>query len=778
MADNTQDLKDNNEELGKFNRALQESINLAKLISSNIAALAGGMESVGKKGKTIVADLNDYQKSLSRTVSLTEKLAAGKLKEKEVIDQINTLKEKYKQYEEDSKKRNSYFVENRKRQRELEKEIGDKKQLQIALDVEAEKLYDERKTQLQIIKSAEEKIAEGIKNGNNVTINQGKIAKKIAEDKLKTLDYEVAESNRIITNQEKLLSEKQKEYDKVKAINDANKEIKKQKEKEIKEAEILLKILEEQRFSVQLFKEEYTRISKNIQNSIVSLTSFSTIFNFLKKLAFDVSDQVTKLQKGLVLSRDEAYQVREEFNNIALAANDGVISTNRLIAANAALGKQLGFNKNFGKDLNTEFIRLTKQLGLSEEAAGGLAKLSVATGRTLKDTKTAAYSTVQALSSQYGIQLDQRDVLEEIGKASGQTLAMFKASPEALTQAVAQARLLGTTLETTKKQAASLLNFESSIENELQAELLTGQQLNLERARAAALIGDQTTVMSELASQNIDFNKYSNMNVIAQNKVADALGLSSDELSDQLLKQQYMNMSREQVVALAGEEVAKRVEAINAQDRFNAAMEHLQDIVGKLVGGPLGKMVDLLASAADSAFILGGVLATISAVSLVKLVSSVLALSTAFAESAVGAGALAAFTSPLALAAGIAGLAIVGGLVASAMTRAADSATEAGDMFSSDGETIVSTSEGGLFSLSDNDEFAAHPRLGDMLSNRSNQTVVTQDNSEMLSKFDALIAKMDSVNSGIGQLNNKEGKVIINGQAAGTAQLMGNYNLA
>ena len=48
----------------------------------------------------------------------------------------------------------------------------------------------------------------------------------------------------------------------------------------------------------------------------------------------------------------------------------------------------------------------------------------------------------------------------------------------------------------------------------------------------------------------------------------------------------------------------------------------------------------------------------------------------------------------------------------------------------------------------------------------------------MLSKFDALIAKMDSVNSGIGQLNNKEGKVLINGQAAGTAQLMGNYNLA
>jgi hypothetical protein len=778
MADTTQELKDSNEELNKYNRALQESINLAKLISSNIAALAGGMDNVSKKGKTIVTDLNDYQKSLSKTVSLTEKLSTGKLKEKEVTDQIASLQQKYNTYLEDSRKKSGYFVENRKRQRELEKEIGDKKQLQNALDVEAEALYEERKQQLQIIRAAEEKIAEGIKNGNRVTITQGKIAQKLANDKLQNLNFELTEQNRIIDNQEKLLSEKQKEYDKVKNINDAHKELGKQYKKQIEDNKILLETVQKQSIFSKLFNDNTEQIGKNIQNSVVSLTSFSTVFNFIKKIAFDISDQVTKLQKGLVLSRDEAYQVREEFNNIAIAANDGVISTNRLIAANAALGKQLGFNKNFGKDLNTEFIRLTKQLGLSEEAAGGLAKLSVATGRTLKDTKNTAYGTVQALSSQYGIQLDQRDVLEELGKVSGQTLAMFKASPEALTQAVAQARLLGTTLETTKKQAASLLNFETSIENELQAELLTGQQLNLERARTAALMGDQTTVMNELASQNIDFNKYSNMNVIAQNKVAEALGLTSDELSDQLLKQQYIGMSQEQVAALAGEEVAKRVEAVNAQDRFNAAMEHLQDIVGKLVGGPLGKMVDLIASAADSAFVLGGVLTAISAVSLIKLVSSVVSLSAALATSAAGAGALAAFTNPVALAAGIAGLAVVGGLIASAMSSAADSATEAGDMFSSNGKTIVSPKEGGLFSLSDNDEFAAAPGLGDMISNRSSQTIVAQDNSEMLSKFDALIAKMDSVNSGIGQLNNKEGKVIINGQAAGTAQLMGNYNLA
>ncbi len=41
---------------------------------------------------------------------------------------------------------------------------------------------------------------------------------------------------------------------------------------------------------------------------------------------------------------------------------------------------------------------------------------------------------------------------------------------------------------------------------------------------------------SRLDPQGIDFNKFSNMNVIAQEKLASAFGLQTDELSDQLLK--------------------------------------------------------------------------------------------------------------------------------------------------------------------------------------------------------------------------------------------------
>ena len=59
-----------------------------------------------------------------------------------------------------------------------------------------------------------------------------------------------------------------------------------------------------------------------------------------------------------------------------------------------------------------------------------------------------------------------------------------------LAQAAVEAKKLGVNLSTTAKIADSLLDFESSIEKELEAALLTGKQINYNKARQLALEGD------------------------------------------------------------------------------------------------------------------------------------------------------------------------------------------------------------------------------------------------------------------------------------------------
>jgi hypothetical protein len=300
---------------------------------------------------------------------------------------------------------------------------------------------------------------------------------------------------------------------------------------------------------------------------------------YIAKQILVADENTTKLAKSLNQSKTEAAGTQVELTAMAFASGDAYLNTNKLVEATVKLGQQLGIARVYSADVTTEFAKLTGQMGLAEESAASLAKMSIILGKNSHNVTTEALGTAQALQSQAGIQLDNKQILEESGKVSGQLLANFKANPTAIAAAVTQARLLGTTLEQTKKQSESLLDFQSSIENELKAELMTGQQLNLERARAAALMGDQETVMKELANQNMNFTKFSQMNTIAQKNVAAALGLSADELSDQLATQQFINKSRSEVVALAGEEVAKRLEAQKAQDKFNNALEKLQDVL-------------------------------------------------------------------------------------------------------------------------------------------------------------------------------------------------------
>jgi hypothetical protein len=450
---------------------------------------------------------------------------------------------------------------------------------------------------------------------------------------------------------------------------------------------------EETLFELKRQNEEISQTSKLLEN-IPGLDKLvgnfkemkldaGAIATFLINAGFKADVQITKLAKSLTQTKFEAAQTRDNLANMARESGDNFVTTEKLVESTLKLGQQLGIAQTFSADLTKEFTSLTGKIGISEESAGGLAKLTVAMGKNARTVTTEALGTAQALQSQAGIQLDNKQILDEVGKVSGQLLANFKGNPAAIAAAVTQTKLLGTTLEQTKKQSESLLDFQSSIENELKAELITGQQLNLERARALALSGDQAGVAKELANQNMNFSKFSQMNVLAQKDFASALGLTADELTDQLLKQQYLGKSRKEVAALAGEEVAQRLEALTAQDKFNQAVEKLQDIFVSLIDGPIGQFLNLLGDILGVIGKIGAMIAKVIPAPLLKVLMGV------------GTGAAVG---------GIPG-AVVGGLLA-----AGSVAVNANDLMSGYGNRTLSTPQG-TYALNNNDTVIAGTNL-------------------------------------------------------------------
>ena len=155
------------------------------------------------------------------------------------------------------------------------------------------------------------------------------------------------------------------------------------------------------------------------------------------------------------------------------------------------------------------------------------------------------------------------------------------------------------TLEQTAKAGESLLNFEDSIGNQLKAELLTGKQLNLERARAAALQGDQATLAEELSKNIGTAAEFTKMNVLQQKSLAESVGMTADELSNTLRRREEAIASGKSLAQVTEEEAKQALERQNVQDKFNNAMLKLQDIVGNLVAGPFGQLLDIVSNIAN-----------------------------------------------------------------------------------------------------------------------------------------------------------------------------------
>jgi hypothetical protein len=223
--------------------------------------------------------------------------------------------------------------------------------------------------------------------------------------------------------------------------------------------------------------------------------------------------------------------------------------------------------------------------------------MAIVSGKPLKNIKEDTIGAVKAAEAETGARLNIKEVMEATGKISGQIKAQLAANPEAIAKAVAVAKQFGMELKDIEASAKNLLQFESSIEAELKAELLTGKQLNLERARLAALTGDYETLAREINEQVGTFADFSKMNVLQQDALAASLGMTSDQLSEQLLQKANLQQLAEEARASGNEELAQQLEARSAQEKFQDVVMKIQTIFSDLVGGPLAGFIDLLGSA-------------------------------------------------------------------------------------------------------------------------------------------------------------------------------------
>lgn len=412
--------------------------------------------------------------------------------------------------------------------------------------------------------------------------------------------------------------------------------------------------------AVQAFGKGITAAFEGISKSTVILAIIDALYKvgkFFFEMMVQADETATKLAKNLVISKEEARGVVDRFNGLVSAVNEGDRSLVKLpphmrllvketVAAQDAFNKLYGLAVDFSNtndEANNKFIMqltaITKIAGLSEEEQKGLTALYAQRGEDVQKIERSTLTTASAYKALTGYQINQGKILKEVYSTSNAIKLAIKGGTDALVQSVINAQHLGVSMGKIESIAEGMLDFESSIKNQLEAELLTSREINLNRLRYASATGDTVAVTEELnklvKEAGPDFEK----NVFAQQAMAQALGISRQELADMVTQQKVLeatrtaadkvkekdlmkqlNLTEDQVAAFRsgalsgtklyeiikqaglkaedffGAEAEKALGAQTAQEKFNEALERAKEKFSILVAnnGLLDRLADFI----------------------------------------------------------------------------------------------------------------------------------------------------------------------------------------
>jgi hypothetical protein len=222
-------------------------------------------------------------------------------------------------------------------------------------------------------------------------------------------------------------------------------------------------------------------------------------------------------------------------------------------------------------------------LGLSSEQASNLGMFSKVSGTSIQGYKEELVASVNEFNAMNDSAIAHGVIIQDVLNASADVSMSLGGSAPKIAAAAAAARKLGLDLTKVNQIADGLLDFESSIESELEAQLLTGKNINLSKARELALNNDLEGVANELAKNGASAAEFANMNRIQQEGMAKALGMSREEMGKMLINQEgQKNLSKEQRAAMRGVTL-EQLEQMEASESLKLAFSKMAEPLASIL---------------------------------------------------------------------------------------------------------------------------------------------------------------------------------------------------
>ena len=267
-------------------------------------------------------------------------------------------------------------------------------------------------------------------------------------------------------------------------------------------------------------------LSAILANPIMALAAAALI---LVKHLVDAGKAVLDTRKELGLSLGVSAKLTAQTEALGVSAKVFGGTVEDIRQAQTAIRNELGLSVQEAANLSFQFAKTAATTGQSEEQLAGTLSIMESISSASREALLAQIETTGEILQQKG--LAPGDIFKD-GADNAEHFASFaKDGGKNIFLAAGAAKKLGLNMSAVAAATESLLDFETSIEKQMEASLLLGRQINLDRARQLALTGDQEGMLQEILKQVGGEAEFNRLNVLQRRALAESVGQSVENLS-------------------------------------------------------------------------------------------------------------------------------------------------------------------------------------------------------------------------------------------------------
>jgi len=294
--------------------------------------------------------------------------------------------------------------------------------------------------------------------------------------------------------------------------------------------------------------------------SMIVLKAIAAVVEMIEYAIFGAQSEAIDLARSMSLGAAGGYQMRTDM----LAMTEDISKLRggieEMVKFQMEFTKHTGTAARLNADQLDTALLMTKQMGFSNTEAIHLVENFKAAGMGAREGLEALKGSYNQLFNTNKTAMNFNQLMKDItGDTELQYIFQTKGADAAMRNAVA-VRRTGLSLSQQRSMAEGTLDFEKTMTNQLELQMLTGKNINMNKAQELALQGKNGAAVAEMQKQLGQLTEKQRQNPLIMNKMLELMGMSREEY----MKQQ--NAIREQQSMELAQQKAKN--KFKEQDQF------------------------------------------------------------------------------------------------------------------------------------------------------------------------------------------------------------------